>query len=315
MPLPSEQTLGRAPSTTTTPATVIVNPAAGGGRAGRRAPDAVRRLEARGLRVDVIETRGRADATRIARERFEAGVRQFIGVGGDGTMHEIVDGVMSAEAKGERARVACLPLGTGNSFLRDFGVRDADTAFERLVAGHTHDVDVVRVHHRDGVVHSLNLVSVGFSADANTKANRKYKRFGTFGYVLGVLETTLGLGATAFPFSTDRAPLDRRPALLLSFSNSRCTGGAMQIAPAARVDDGEVDIIRIAPMSRTTLLGAFPTLFRGTHVQRSDVESSRARRVEFELGDRVVDCIVDGEVYPLSLRSLEVLPAAIQVIA
>lgn len=296
----------------------IVNPAAGGGRAGKRAPSALSRLREAGLALDAHYTEGPHDATEIARDAFARGRRHFLCIGGDGTTHEALNGVLSQHLTGpatERATFALLPLGTGNSFLRDFGITNAVEAERRITRGRARPVDALAIHHRDGVLHAFNLLGLGFAARAGALTNRKYKPLGTAGYIAAVLQSTLELATYVYPFSTDRAPRDERETLLLSFSNSRSTGGGMQMAPRAEVDDGELDVIRIGDMSRLEFLQQFPNIFRGTHVRHPHVEQSRARSVTFDLGGAVVDCMIDGEIIPLALERIEIEPHAFDVVA
>ncbi|GAB4198302.1 MAG: diacylglycerol kinase family lipid kinase [Sandaracinaceae bacterium] len=294
----------------------IVNPAAGGGRAGKRAPSVLARLRDEGIPIDAVYTEGPRDAIDLARAQVVRGTRRFLCVGGDGTTHEVLNGALPpllAEGA-ERLQIGMLPLGTGNSFLRDFGITNAEEALRRLRRGRAHPVDALRVVHRDGSLFAFNLLGLGFAARAGALTNRRYKPLGTVGYVAAVIQSTIELATDAYPFSTDRAPRDARPALLLSFSNSRATGGGMQMAPRAEVDDGELDVIRIGPMPRGRFLSAFPSIFAGTHVERPEVEQSRARTVTFDLGGATVDCMIDGEVIPLALERIEVVPRAFDVV-
>ena len=294
----------------------IVNPAAGGGRSGRRAPSALARLRERGLSIEARYTEGPRDAVELARREFERGVRRFLCIGGDGTTHEVLNGVLSSgPAETRRVTIAMLPLGTGNSFLRDFGVTSTEEASRRIERGRARAVDALRIVHGAGELFAFNLLGLGFAARAGALTNRRYKPLGAAGYVAAVVQSTLELATDAHPFSTDRAPRDGRPAILLSFSNSRATGGGMQMAPRAETDDGELDIIRIGPMSRGDFLGRFPSIFSGTHVDTEGVEQTRARSVDFDLGGRTVDCMVDGEVLPLALERIEVIPRAFDVVA
>lgn len=305
-------------SSTSTTWCAIVNPAAGGGRAGKRALAALSRLSERGVRFTSLFTRAPGNAVDIARDRALRGDRHFLCVGGDGTTHEVLNGALSALEGSERITLAMLPLGTGNSFLRDFGVFDEHEAEHRLVRGRTKSIDLLRVVHEAGELFAINLVGLGFAAAAGALTNRRYKPLGALGYVLAVLETAAKLPIESHPFSTDRAPRDDRPAILLSFSNSRATGGGMLMAPSAEVDDGELDVIRIGPMPRRRFLAAFPRIFSGRHVELDGVEQSRAREVLFvarpgQVGCEV-DCMIDGEVVPLVLRSIEVTPRAVDVV-
>ena len=291
----------------------IVNPAAGGGRCGERVGAALERLRRAGLTLEVHETSRPGHATELARQAWARGERSFLAVGGDGTSYEIVNGLFPHEGT-ERPRLGMLPLGTGNSFLRDFGITSAEEALAALERGATREIDVVRATHAGGLIHYINLLSLGFSAEAGELTNRRYKALGTLGYVIATLSTALGLRFPAFPLRLDGGSRDPRPCILLSFSNSRFTGGTMMMAPHADPSDGELDVIRIGPMRRPAFVAAFPSIFRGTHVARAEVEEARAKVVELELPEPV-DVMVDGEVERLAISRLEVIPAALSVVA
>jgi YegS/Rv2252/BmrU family lipid kinase len=297
----------------------IVNPAAGGGRAGKRAPSVLARLREEGLAIDAVYTERPRDAIELARARIARGARRFLCVGGDGTTHEVLNGalptLLAEGTAGGRLLLGMLPLGTGNSFLRDFGIESAEEALRRVRRGRARPVDALRIVHRDGTLFAFNLLGLGFAARAGALTNRRFKPLGALGYVAAVVQSTIELATDAYPFSTDRAARDERPSILLSFSNSRATGGGMQMAPRAEVDDGELDVIRIGPMPRSRFLSAFPSIFAGTHVERPEVEQSRARTVNFHLEGATVDCMIDGEVIPLCLERIEVVPRAFDVMA
>jgi diacylglycerol kinase (ATP) len=297
----------------------VVNGAAGGGRSGKRAREALPALRAAGLEVDVTETRGPGDATRIAREAYAAGRRRFLAVGGDGTTYEVVNGLFPEAAGDGAVRLGILPLGTGNSFLRDFAITDADAAVRALLRAALADagqpVDVIRVSHAAGFLHYVNVLSLGFSALVAALTNRHFKSLGAAGYAAAVIVGVVDLRHPVFPLRLDDLDaVDLRPCTLLSFSNSRCTGGAMQMAPQADPSDGRLDVIRVGAMSRRDLLRTFPKLYTGRHLDHPAVSHRRARRVTF-VDPSPVDVMVDGEVLELELRSLEVLPGALQVLA
>lgn len=295
----------------------IINPAAGGGRSGREGPSALRTLREAQIDLDDIRyTRAAGDASRIAKEAWQQGARRFLVVGGDGTTHEVINGCVPEALSGdERPTIAMLPLGTGNSFLRDFGVFDAKGAMAAITRGTARSSDVVRLEHEDGALLSFNIVGFGFSATVGARTNAKYKRFGVAGYVVAVFETAMNLEAPTFPLRLDGGELDSRPSTLLSFSNSRFTGGAMEMAPRAETDDGELDVIRIGAMPRLRFVAQFPSIFRGTHTDKKDVvEEKRARRVEFEIPG-AIDCMIDGEIVRVRPRAVEVVPRAFSVVA
>jgi diacylglycerol kinase (ATP) len=170
------------------------------------------------------------------------------------------------------------------------------------------------VKHARGELHYINLLSVGFSAHVGALTNRRFKPFGAAGYVMAVVSCLAGMRHPTYRIRVDDGPTDDRPATLLSFSNSRFTGGAMMMAPHADVGDGELDVIRVGALSRGRLLYTFPRIFRGTHVEQSDIEERRARRVVFD-EPREEDVMIDGEVIKLALEELSVLPRALAVVA
>ncbi len=129
----------------------VVNPAAGGGRCGARAGAALERLKAEGLEIEAVRTTRAGEAVELAREAFLRGERRFLAVGGDGTSHEIVNGIAAlARERGERPTLGMLPLGTGNSFLRDFDVRSSEGAIRAIVRGKEHPCDLLALSHKGG---------------------------------------------------------------------------------------------------------------------------------------------------------------------
>lgn len=298
----------------------IVNPAAGGGRCGKLAPAALERVRAAGIEIEVAETRAAGDATRMARDAQKSGQRNFLAVGGDGTSYEIVNGIFprAAASAEERCTLAFLPLGTGNSFLRDFHAHTisdgADALVQTILKGEQKTCDVIRLQHADGELYYINLLTLGFAADAAEFANRHLKAFGYTGYALSVMACLARLDRRAFPLRTDTSTeFDRRRCLFLAFSNTKFTGGNMMIAPNADSSDGLIEYVRWGPIGRLGLLRNFSTLFDGTHIRHPMASRAVVREVEFSL-DGPVNVMVDGESLRLKCERLSVLPGALDVI-
>ena len=293
----------------------LINPAAGGGRCAALAPGALAALRAGGLQVDSAESARPGHGSELARAAYGDGYRRFIACGGDGTAYEILNGVFPAALNGERVALGFQPLGTGNSFLRDFSRDGLPHATQALLQQHRRACDVLRLGHRDGTLYYMNLLSVGFTADVATLTNRRFKRFGAAGYLLGVFACLVKLDRRVYPLRIDAdAQFDRTRALFLSFSNSKYTGGTMMIAPQADTADGLVECVRWGPISRLGLIRNLRTLYDGSHLQHPLASRRAARRVEFELQEPV-DVMVDGEVLTLHCERIDVLPGAIDVIA
>ena len=291
----------------------IVNPAAGGGRSAKLAGAELRRLKAKGLRVDAIASMAPGHAVQLAREAYDQGYRRFLAVGGDGTAHEIINGIFSREGATNRVELGFLPMGTGNSFLRDFTDKGAESSVEALFAGRKRRVDVLRLCHASGTIYSFNLLSVGFTADVGALANRRFKAFGHFGYLLGVFVRVLQLKRRAFKLRTDaETSWDERRCLFLTFNNSKYTGGTMMIAPTADPSDGFIEFVRWGPIGRLGLLKMLPRLYDGTHTMHPLSETRRVKQVEFSL-DAAVDVMIDGEIVTVNVKTLDILPGAMDV--
>lgn len=292
-----------------------MNPAAGGGRVQRLLNPALDRLRAGGIEVALAETNGPGDATRIVRDAYRRGERSFIAVGGDGTSYEVVNGLYPEAIDGERPTLGFLPLGTGNSFLRDFSDRGVEHAIESLLAERAHACDVLRLRHRSGVIYYINLLSIGFTADVATLRARRFSGWGELGYVTAIFLTLARFNRRPFPVRVESvAPFDQRSCLFLTFNNSKFTGGTMMIAPNADINDGLIEYVRWGPIGRLGLIRNLPTLYDGTHVNHAMAERKAIPRIEFHL-DAPVDVMVDGEVLTLHCEELDVLPRALNVVA
>lgn len=296
----------------------VVNPAAGGGRCGKLVGDAVARVRKFGIEIDIVETTRAGEATELVRAAYREGRRHFIGAGGDGTGYEIVNGLFPEATGGDEPTLGFLPMGTGNSFLRDFSDEGAEFSIAALGAGKRRPCDVLRLRFEDatgpGELHFINLMSIGFVAEVNGLRARRFKRWGELGYIMSVVLGVLGLKRRPFPMRCDGGEWDSGPMAFASFNNSKFTGGKMMMAPAAATDSGKIACVRVGPLGRISLLRTFPKIFKGTHVEHPAVSQSQVERIEFS-GDDRIDVMLDGEALQLIPRALDVLPSAMQVVA
>jgi YegS/Rv2252/BmrU family lipid kinase len=291
----------------------IVNPAAGGGKSAKLAGPALARLREKGLNVDVIASTGPGHALLLAREAYAQGYRRFLAVGGDGTAHEILNGVFARNPNAERISLGFLPLGTGNSFLRDFTTDGAEASMKALLANRTRPVDLLRLTHASGEIYSFNILSVGFTADVGALTNRAFKPLGHFGYLLGVLVRVVQLKRRAFNLRSDEeTDWDTRRSLFLAFNNSKYTGGTMLIAPDANPSDGFIEFVRWGPIGRLGLLRNLPKLYNGSHLKHPLASRKAVKRVEFDISSPV-DVLIDGEIFSLVCKSLDIVPSAVDI--
>lgn len=302
----------------------IINPAAGGGRCRELAGTALERLRKAGLAIETVETSAPGDAARIARQAYKRGFRKFIAVGGDGTSFEIVNGLLpesqaTLAAQDSTPTLGFLPLGTGNSFLRDFSdPKAADRGLEHAIGAiesrRSRACDVLRLTHKDGEFYYINLLSVGFAADVAALRHRRFRGSGHAGYLASIFLSLARLKRRPFPVRVNgQGEFDRRPCLFLTFNNSKFTGGTMMIAPDAVTDDGLIEYVRWGPIGRWGLIRNLSTLYDGTHTRHPLAERQPVRRVDFQLNGPV-DVMVDGEVLTLECQTIEVLPSALRVV-
>jgi diacylglycerol kinase (ATP) len=265
------------------------------------------------LRIDAIASTGQGHAVQLAREAYDQGYRRFLAVGGDGTAHEILNGVFVGRRSVQRIALGFLPLGTGNSFLRDFAQDGAAASMQALLAGRTRSADLLRLTHATGEIYSFNLLSVGFAADVAALTNRMFKPFGHLGYLLGVFVRVLQLRKRSMALRCDgEQEWDEGRSLFLTFNNSKYTGGTMLIAPHADPSDGLIEFVRWGPIGRLGLLWTLPRLYDGSHIKHPLASRRAVRHVEFKPA-APVDVMIDGEVAALECRALDVLPDAVDV--
>lgn len=293
----------------------IVNPAAGGGRCGKLAPAAIEQVRGLGIAVRAVETSRAGQATEIARRGYAEGTRNFFAVGGDGTSYEIINGLFPDALASGKPTLGFLPLGTGNSFLRDFTTDGLAHTLAALKSGNRRSCDLIRLTHTGGDIYYMNLLSLGFPADVGETANRRFKGMGELGYIRAVFAHLANLEHQAFPHRVNGADeWDCGPVLFLTFSNSKFTGGKMMIAPKADPSDGEIEYVRWGPIGRAGLVVTLPRLFSGTHINHALASRAGVKKVEFAL-DGPVNVMIDGESLRLQCQSLEILPGAMDIVA
>jgi YegS/Rv2252/BmrU family lipid kinase len=296
----------------------ILNPQAGGGRIMARWGAIARLMEDSGVPIDLARTRYPGQATKLAREALLSGVETIVAVGGDGTLHEVVNGFFS-EGRAIRpgARLGLIPGGSGSDWARTAGIpSEPAAAIAVLLRGEARPVDVGRVTFRDRrgdrqERHFLNSASVGLSARVAEN----------FGHLPGWLRSPAGYAATgvagllrhrgsalSLRVDGERHELDR--AGLVVVGNGRYFGGGMEILPSARPDDGRLDLLVAEDRSRLDRVRAMAGVYGGHHTSLPFVTERRVQVVEIE-ADPAAPLELDGEVPGVTPVRIEVLPAAL----
>ncbi len=297
---------------------VIVNPLAGRGHAAQVAPQVARELEALGVDHEMVRTRYAGEAVDLARQASEEGCDVVVAVGGDGTTHEVVNGLMTDGAGGEIAMLGCLPAGSGNDFaLMNGAVADVAEGCRSLTNGSVRTLDVGRVT-VDGTLTRYfdNVVGIGFDAlVARATQGVKHLR-GAALYLPVVLKTTfVTMRPPWMRIEYDDHVIETR-ALMAVVANGPREGGTFLVAPQAKTDDGWLDLVVADSVSRLKVLGMIPHFLKGTHLDKACVRSDVAKRVRIT-SEEPLYLHVDGEIICDVAHEVvvEILPAALRMVA
>jgi diacylglycerol kinase (ATP) len=299
---------------------VIVNPMAAKGRMGHRWRWYRARLEAVLGPLNVSFTLRPGDATRWARAAARYGCERFVVLGGDGSVNEVLNGLLSSGIDG--LTLWPLPSGTGNDSCRGLGVPlDPADAIDTLGGTRTRAVDVMRIdlHDLNGMPRTrYGLILVSFGAPAaisrNASASRWMKRLGRIAYYLATPPVVLSYGARATRISIDDAPAAERALFGGMIAGLPYGGGGMKLVPPARPDDGQLDLVELGRLGRfQALFQVMPRLYDGGHLAHPSVslrQGMRSIRLE-SAAETLVD--VDGETIGRLPATVTVLPGAIRV--
>lgn len=300
----------------------IINPAAGGGRAGRRWPRFCAALEQRGYLIEARFTRAAGDATILAREAALGGARTVVCVGGDGTLNEIVNGLLTGSVPVNAAtHLALIPCGTGKDFARTLGIRNLDLALKALDERFVADVDVARItciDSRTGAPLSrcfINVADAGVGAETAARINASSKVLGGFvSYLSGAVRTIAAFDFRDVTIKVDDVEFFSAKAGMVVFANARYFAGGMVIAPTASLCDGQLDVFVLEDVGKRALLTSLlPRVYRGKHVGRPGVLHRLGSRATVHSSAPLL-LEMDGEQVGLAPMSVEVLPRALRVV-
>ncbi len=305
---------------------IILNPAAGRGR-GAQAKDAiVRALTAAGAGFDLVETGGPGEAAALARAAPARGYDVVVAVGGDGTAHEAVNGmVQAAEADGRWATGAAIgtlgviPVGTGNDYGWRLGIpeNDPEAACRILLADQRRLLDLGRVTDEQGRTEIFHNHLGGAIEAAIAIESLKLRHLrGLWLYLTAVLRVIPRYTRAPQMTVHYNGTTETRPLLLASAANGGRSGGGFKIAPDARLDDGELDLVLADSPNIAVTLWLLPHVLAGTHVRQTRyVNLHRTPRVVLE-APAGIPVHLDGETFRTDARRIEVeiLPRRLQVI-
>ncbi|MCD5408956.1 diacylglycerol kinase family lipid kinase [Candidatus Bipolaricaulota bacterium] len=275
---------------------VILNPTADRGEAGRREPELRAALEEAGLAFELVRTEAPGHASELAREAVRAGVALVVAAGGDGTVNEVAQGLVGTEVP-----LGILPIGSGNDYVRALGIpRDLRAAARRLKSQPPRRVDVGLVEGR------YYVSSLGMGIDGQIARDFRQMRFlkGEAGFLAAALLEIVR-------FRSFRAEVEadgwKFSGWLLSTAamNGPYAGGGFYLAPQARPDDGQLDLVFIGNYPRVVRFAVLPKTRDGSYLSLCRMQHRRAQKARIE-ADRPLPVHMDGELLPEPISSLAV---------
>jgi YegS/Rv2252/BmrU family lipid kinase len=285
-------------------ASLIVNPSAGGGRAGRLLADVQAALDRHGVEHHVERTRSLDHARELAHAATTAH-EAALAFGGDGLI-----GAVASALQHSGGVLGVLPGGRGNDFVRVLGVsQDPVVACDVIAGGEVKELDLGQV----GEKIFIGIASCGFDSDANRIANETRVVRGNLVYAYGALRALAGWKPATFEVTLDGGPPREVTGYTVAAANSGAYGGGMFLAPDASLEDGMLDVVMVEHVPKLRFLRLLPTVFKGEHVKQRNVIIERAREISIS-ASRPFTMYADGDPIgelPVTVRAL---PRAVRVI-
>jgi len=298
------------------PLVIIANPRAGRGKLGARLPEIERILREAGLDYRVVQTTHPGHAAEAARAALHGGERYLVAAGGDGTVHEVVNGMLEdGQPIARDAVLGVVAAGSGCDFVRSFGLPgDTVQAAHHLAGDRVRLIDVGQVTYSSGSAQITryfpNIAEAGLGAAVVARASRLPGFLGPARYFCGFWLTLPRFRPATVHVDADGHAYQWR-AHNVVVANCRFYGGGMHISPKSQPDDGALDVlVMVGPKSEafTTL----PKVYRGTHLPHQNIVELRANRVRLET-DPPFQVEADGEHLGTTPATFEVVPLPIRI--
>ena len=292
---------------------VIVNPASASGSTGEAWPQIASDLRSQFGPFRALFTQYRGDAAALASEAARKGAKFIIACGGDGTISEVANGILSS---GKDVELGILPSGTGGDFRRTLEIPSQSRAAARVLrTGRTVRIDVGRVSFVDheGTVamrYFLGVASCGMSTEViqRVKARR-------ISFAASLLQTALRTVPIHLVVQLDDSQERRLVVSNLCVANARYFGGGMKIAPDAKLTDGKFDIVGVGDLSTLKLFTSAPKVYLGSHLSMPEVSHALARKITVRPADRSAEISleVDGELPGKLPATFQIIPETLRV--
>ena len=267
-------------------------------------------LEDANLDLTIIETTFAGHTNELAHQLDFDGYKGMVVIGGDGTMHEVVNGMLTRPDK-KQLPIGLIPGGTGNSFMHDLELMNPMDAAKAIIGGNTRKIDVAEVKVNHVIKYAFNIIGWGLVTDVGNKAE-KWRWLGEARYTLLSVLEVLKYKPRAATLILDKDKIIDNFIFIIA-CNTMYTGKGMKMAPKSKLDDGLIDIVvvRHGP-SRIKLLTMLPKVYGGTHINSPILEYYQVS--EFSLIPKQDEILnIDGEVLGTTPIHVNMIPGAFQV--
>jgi diacylglycerol kinase (ATP) len=289
---------------------LLVNPAAGHGKAVAEAARARARFAALGITVRDLVGTDPAASQQLAKDAVAGGVDALVVAGGDGMIHLALPAVVGTETP-----LGVIPAGTGNDQAREYGWprKNPEAAADVIAAGKMQVVDVGRAATADGRnTYFGSVLAAGFDSLVSDRTNRMRWPHGRARYNLAMLAEFVNLRPLPFVITLGDGRVITRDVLLVAVGNTKSYGGGMRIAPAADPTDGVFDVTIGGAAPRRDVVRMMPTVYKGTHVGRSQVEVLRTPSLRLESPG--INAYADGEYLGPLPVDVTLVPSALKIL-
>ncbi len=297
---------------------LIVNPVAANGAVGKNWPRIRDFLQAEGARFDAVLTEEPGHATQLARQALDDGCRTIVAVGGDGTVNEVINGLVVEGSVDPEVTLGIIPSGTGADFTRTMGIpRDYMEAGRKLLRLETRPVDLGRItclrEGREVERYFINAAGLGFDGEVCDLVNRFPKVLGgTIPYLTCLLIGLVTYRNKNVEFSFDGQHVRGRVNSVV-VCNGRYFGGGMFIAPGASFDDGLFYVVILGNLNKLEVVVNLPRIYKGTHLTHPKVSHFSAKEVHVEARERMF-LQAEGELIGEAPATFQIIPQALRVL-
>lgn len=295
---------------------IIYNPNAAGGRNRKLVEVVMPELLEKGLKVFMHQTKYSGHAAEFVAELTADFPLNIVAAGGDGTVSEVANGILNNPNR-DLIRFGVIPLGTGNDFVKDFGVFSVEDSIVRILNNKSQRIDVGKLtvidpQHRESF-YFLNMFGLGVVARGAKLRRDVYSWAGKFGYHLAFFHMLPRLESGKMSIAINNQKPLQIHSPILGVCNSQYTGHGMRVSPESSTSDGEFDLIYAENIGSWELLKLFAQLPSGKHINHPKICYQTIQQLDIEL-EQPGDFMLDGEVRSGRRFQFEILPNAVQLI-